>query len=310
MRVRLSVVHPQLLHKGVFPDMRISARTPVSACSVPHAVKPGRRAANVLAVVVAGLLSACAAPPAVPATPQPAGDAAVQWSRDPAAIVFRAEVTDGRTEGIRERDDIPECTVYGDNRVVWINYTGAFEYEVLYDIVSDARLTEFVNYLAVNAGVYGYQALADSQIPTTSPPVVERLQLTVNDVEHRADSFSGWSPDWFQGVMRACTSLSGTPVLFEPTGAWLTAEELAGPPAAVVLLWEPAASGLDLGEVAASSEPRWITGQNLRALWNVMLNQPGTVAYLQIGEDGVQRNFAVALQIPGVSRVSPRAPAS
>lgn len=260
-------------------------------------------------LIVAVALASCSPAPTPPSTAQPQSSGAIQWDRSPDALVFRAEVTNGDTTSIRARDDIPECSIYGDNRVVWLNYLGAFEYEVLYDRVSDERLTAFVSYLA-SAGIYNYTAQADLQVPSLTPPVIERLLLAVNGVEHRADGFSGWAPTWFRQVVDACKAVSGAPVLFEPEGAWLSAELLTNPNSGVLILWDAAASGLDFAAIAAAQTPVWITGSNLRVLWNFAVNQPESLVYAQVDADGLQQQYAIALQIPTFSRVSPAAPSS
>lgn len=255
-------------------------------------------------------LAACSSPPAPPTDGQPqGGSSAIQWDRSPTAVIFRSEVTNGDTTSIRVRDDMPECSIYGDNRVVWLNYLGPFEYEVLYDIVSDDRIEAFVSYLA-NAGIYNYEALADLQVPSLTPPIVERLLLAVNGIEHRADGFSGWAPTWFRQVVDACKAVSAAPVLFVPEGAWLSAEQLSNPNNGVLIVWDAAASGLDFAAIATAQTPVWITGANLRILWNFAVNQPESLAYAQEGVDGFQQQYAIALQIPSFSRVSPAAPSS
>lgn len=248
------------------------------------------------------ILSACqtTAPPPTPIVQNAAvtvNDTVIRWVRSPEEIVFRAEVTGGaQSETITGKREVPLCTLYGDNRIVWVNELGAFNIEVLYDRIEDNVIGDFLMWLTVNQRIYTYQTPADAE----TGAVVEAVTINVNGITHSANGFSGWDDDWFSAIMNACRALSQTPVLFEPTGAWLTVESAPYDRQAPAITWTTA--GVDL-PTQAGAEPMWITGEAMIRLWRLQLTQPSR--FLLVQNDGY---YASALQVPGISRTSPPAP--
>lgn len=245
-------------------------------------------------------LAACRITEAPTASP-PIPEGLIRWERSPESIVFQADVRGG-SDDISRLGDIPLCTIYGDNRIVWVNELDAFHVEVLYDTVSNAAIYDFVAYLTVNERIYTYAALADPQQTAETAPVVETVTLNVNEREHSADGFSGWDGGWFSRVLRACHRISQTPILFAPTGGWVTVEASEYNIQAPNVNWSPGAA-LNFANIAASGEPQWVTGADIVTLWNYLHSMPSSLRFYQ--NDGYYR---AALQIPGISRTSPPEP--
>lgn len=243
------------------------------------------------------------------------GDAAsvdnnpIQWDRSRSTVVFRAEVTGGNGEGgFAARNNVPACTLYGDNRVVWLNQVGPYETQVLWDQVSDQAVRDFVAVLTINERFYTYEAQADVQVPSSVSPVIETLTLFVNGVTHQSDTYSGWEGDYYARILAKCQVISAAPVLFEPSAAWVSAEAIPAEGAdtsAFNVPWDAAASGLSLSELATSGERRWIADRNVLVLWNLIRNTPSNLRFTE-GET----QYRVALEVPGVTRDAPPAPAS
>jgi hypothetical protein len=118
---------------------------------------------------------------------------------------------------------------------------------------------------------------------------------------HAADAFSGWDSEWFGRVVRACKRISQEPILFEPTGAWLTVQPAEYNFSAPTVTWN--VPNLSLTEAANSGQPRWIEGSNVVTLWNYLNTLPSNLLFL---ENNVYHQ--IALQVPGTSRVSPPPP--
>jgi hypothetical protein len=141
-----------------------------------------------------------------------ANNSPIIWDRSPSTIVFRADVEGGRAEDdFLTRNEIPACTVYGDNRVVWTNDLGSFNVQVLWDKVSDAQIQQFVTDLQINKQIYNYDAKANLQPPSAESPVVETLTLFVNGKVHKTDAFGGWNLDYYRRVVDSCKQLSTAP---------------------------------------------------------------------------------------------------
>lgn len=234
-----------------------------------------------------------------------AGNNVIQWVRSPEYLTFRADISGGARENTFEGlRDVPSCSIYGDNRVVWVNELGINQTEVLYDIVPDEQIANFIAYLTINERVYTYQAIAPTAGVDEPSPVIERINLNVNGIQHHADGFSGWNADWFPRILQRCKTLSATPILFEPTAAWVTVEKLPSDnldTSAPMLRWE-ATSGIDFSAMV-SGEAAWVTSPALLQLWRQQNSQSSRLIYMQ-GEEF----YRVAIQVPGISRVSPPAP--
>lgn len=255
-----------------------------------------------LFLLMAFLLAACGSQS--PAEGDPSGNSVIQWDRSPQTVVFRADVVGGdNANALRARNEVPLCTIYGDNRIVWTNELSNFETQVLWDKLTDQQIQDFVSYLTIVQRIYTYDAQADLQPPSDVKPVVETLTIFVNGRVHKADSFSNWENDYFQNVVRTCKTISTTPVLFEPQGGWVSAQVTDYNSNVPGLLWDGNAAGLHLSDLASSGQRKWITDQNLKILWNIFR----TSSPLTLFNEG-DVSYEVALEIPGVNRDAPPAP--
>jgi hypothetical protein len=228
----------------------------------------------------------------------------IRWDRSPSTVVFRVDVTGGeQASSFYALGEIPPCTIYGDGRVIWTTEASSYETQVLIDRVDDDAIREFVEFLAYQERIFSYEAEADLLPPADIVPVVETITLSINDRTHVTDSFSGWDIDYFRNVLDACRELSPTPAIYEPPGAWLSVIEVSYNSNLPFIQWNADASGLNLAGTATSDEPQWITGQNLRVLWNLLLRSRPDVQFGQA--EGV---YQIVLQIPNVTRDSPPPP--
>jgi hypothetical protein len=251
------------------------------------------------------VLSACTASsdPAQVVSGDPSG---ITWDRNAAAVVFRADVVGGTTDPLITRSEIPPCTIYGDNRVVWTNRLSQYNLQVLEDRASDEAIRNFVLFMAVNQTYYSYAERQDDQPLTgAGSPVVETLLLHVSGNPHLTDAFAGWSLDYYQRIIDNCKALGLAPVLVEPTAAWVSAQAVPYDPSVPQIFWDAAANGLRLSEVAQAAERRWIADRNVRVIWSILRESPPNILF---NEDG--STYRVALEVPNLTRESPPPPAS
>ncbi len=227
----------------------------------------------------------------------------IEWDRNPKTIVFRADVSGGNTDPFFALSEVPPCTVYGDNHVVWVNELEVNNVQVLEDRVSDDRIREFVNYVALTKQLYSYTAKADTIPLSETKPVVETLTLFVNSVNHKTDAFGGWDYQYYQEVVLNCTQISTAPVLYAPSAAWLSARVVPFDADSPRQPWDATANNLSLKDLAASGQPRWIADRNVGVFWNMFLTSPKNIQFI---EDGVEYN--VAIQVPNITRDAPPAP--
>lgn len=227
----------------------------------------------------------------------------IRWDRDPSNVVFRAEVTAGAdAEEFYRQNEVPLCTIYGDGRVIWmIEDRGTSQ--VLFDVLTDEQIVRFVDNLTVQQEIYNYEAAADVQVPSSEVPAIEQLTLHVNDVVQVTDAFDDWDIDFFENILNSCQTISETPTIYEPAGAWVSAElatyDDSGAP---VVLWDPEAAGLSIAELA-EGEPRWLTNQTMRILWNLIRT---STPDLLISEGA--NTYQIAVQVPNVTVDAPPAP--
>ena len=245
------------------------------------------------------LIAACR--PAIQSTPNPN---IVLWDRSPQTIVFRADIVGGESDFVA-RNAVPNCTIYGDNRIVWVNELGPFQIQVLEDRLSDQTISAFAQHLAVDERIYTYQAhLADIQTQDGVNPVAETVTINVDNVLHQADSFGGWDADWFPRVLSACKSLSQTPVLVAPSSGWLSAQSVPFSTQPPIVTWDATTMGISLSS-AADGATHWVSGAGAAALFTTLHSLPSNMIF----EDG-NAYYEVALQVPGLTRAAPPAPSS
>ena len=235
-------------------------------------------------------------------TAPPQTQRVIQWDRSPDNIVFQADVVGG-PDDLSRLSDVPLCTIYGDNRVVWVNELDAFHVEILYDMLTDDAIDSFITYLAVQERIYSYEALASEQQTQEVAPVVEKVLINVNQQTHTADAFSGWDSDWFTRVLRSCQRMSQTPILFEPDGAWLTVIKDTYNAAAPIITWGAHETSLNLAEASGGTQPKWITGGSVVLVWDYLNSLPSSLLFSENNE-----YYRLALQIPGITRTSPPRP--
>jgi len=228
----------------------------------------------------------------------------IYWTRTPETVVFRTDVVGGETAQLfTAKNEIPNCTIYGDNHIIWTNTAGDNSTQILTDIIPDATLYRFFTDLTIADRIYTYTAGANTQPPSTTAPVVETLALNIGGREHITDAFGGWTYPYFESILNRCMALSEAPAIYEPSEAWISAVEVPYDSNRPQRLWDNVASGLDLAQIADGGEPQRITGNNVAIIWALIR---GGGAEVQFAQD--IRNFNVALQVPNVTRDAPPRP--
>ncbi len=243
--------------------------------------------------------------------------ATIDWNRDPSAIIFRAEITADETGDTLEsayiRNEVPLCTIYGDNRVVWTITNIHTDDSVVFDVMPDEEIRAFIIRLIVVHNFHGYPNsltldpdAADEIINDidAQTPIVERLTLTINGETYITDSFSGWDYTYFRDVMEACRSISSSPIAYQPQGAWVTVRDMGYDPRRPTTYWDGDLNGLHLADLA-NGEPRWMTGEVLVLLWEAI--RSGGIDYM-LQENGT--DYLVTVEVPNITRSSPPPPTS
>jgi hypothetical protein len=235
------------------------------------------------------------------------GSGVVQWERNPDYVIFRAAVEGGprdeRTQFVN-RNDIPVCSVYGDNRIVWLNDIGNGLQQVLFDTLTDQEIETWVEYLTLVENIYNFDAGLNNQPPQSVDPIYEVMTIHVNGVEHRTDAFGGWETSYFGRIVNNCRNLATEPTIFEPDGVYLSAMSVPLESAPLSIVWDASAAGVRLADLAVSGERRWITDARLVGyLWTTLREVPPDSHF---NEDGL--DYLLAVEVPNVTIASPQAP--
>ncbi len=263
-----------------------------------------RRWLGLAALAVMMVAAGCGgdAPPAADLSDAPTS---VSWNRDPLAVVFRAHVTGGNPPAHVRDNIIPECTLYGDGRVVFVRSnprTG--DYEILFDLVDDRAIEEFVYDLVVEFRIYTYDAGLSRQAPTAEQPVYEQIVLNVNNTNHVTDFFADWPGSYFSDVVERCQQLAAAPRLFRPVGVWLAAEQVPLDLMRPYQIWDPSVTGFSLETLAFEGGKRWVEGGLAEFLWQQVIVSPIPAWFVE-----GNLSFALSVQAPGITLDAPAAPA-
>lgn len=231
------------------------------------------------------------------------GDSAlVQWDRNALNIVFQADVTGGDQSGVFIEDNrIPLCTIYGDGRIVWL---ADDENQVLFDLLTDQQIADFVTNLTVTERFFTFNAGADTLLPSAEVPYTDILLLQVNDVSHQTDSFGDWTEDYFPRILEKCTTLGQQPRAFKPSEGWFSVLPTPYNSTVPSLPWDADSAGLSLNTVARMPESSiWLDNNLVLPIWTAIRDNNGLVQFNENGEE-----FLVVLRVPGVTVDAPPPP--
>lgn len=250
------------------------------------------------------LLSACQ--PATPALPTPIGTVTrpelvplINWERAPLSVIFRAEATRNTTDTFENRSEIADCAVYGDNRVVYTASNG-LGINVAWQRVDDEPIRLFVDDLVNTFEIYNQRAGLDALPAEQRPLLTETVLLVVNGQAHYADSYGGWTEDFYRRITERCRAIADSPSELLPASGYVSVQPVSYNENQPSMEWD-AASGIDLSALGA--ERRWFTGAALQTLWTAQ-RTAGAGIQVRQGENV----YLVAVEVPGVSRYAPPPP--
>lgn len=258
-------------------------------------------------VLLLGVLAACGGEENS-STTSDSGDnplSVIQWPRDPLYVVFRADTVGGDPDPLVTALRVPECTIYGDGRAVWVTLARDGNFHVLFDFLDDATIQEFISWLAIDRKIYSYQEGYKNELPQRVTPVYRQLYVNVSGMAHVTDDFAGWEVNYYESILERCKTLSRTPRRFQPDGAWLLAEFVEDTRFVTypIVYWDAEAAAFSFSGMAVDGSPQWVEGNVVRVLWQYLIETPGNVLF-----EDVFGRYRVAMQVPGVTLNAPPAP--
>jgi len=227
----------------------------------------------------------------------------IEWDRSPTTIVFRAQQTGGDTTSFLRLGDVPDCTIFGDNSMIYLLPGAENGTLVAVDKVPDEAIRTFVEDLTLNQQLFSQTSgIADTSAELL-PPVYELLSISINGQSFTFDSLAGWDEGYYADVVERCHAVSVAPAEFVPEdGAWVSVRTVTYNPDQPALTWQATATGIDLPALA-DGERQWLKGQGVVALWD-MLRSSGS--NLQIQQD--ELTYQAVIQVPGITLNAPAAP--
>ncbi|MBK9121919.1 MAG: hypothetical protein IPM16_02185 [Chloroflexi bacterium] len=224
----------------------------------------------------------------------------IDWERSPLAVVFRAEVTAADANAFERRNDVADCTIYGDNRVVYTP-PGGLAGPVVFQSVSDEAIRVFVEELTLIYQFYNRGSGLDALAPEDRPPFIETLLLVVNGQAHRADALGALPDGYYRDVAERCRAVADSPAELIPAAGYVSVRPITYNPERSSVEWELPG---ELNLAALTPDERvWVSGSAMQDLWR-MLRIYGSDVQITQGEATLQ----AAVEVPGVTRFSPPRP--
>lgn len=232
--------------------------------------------------------------------PAPTAQPTLRWERSPYTVVFRAETVNGQVDEFVQRSAIPACSVYGDNRLVYVIPRADGTVQVAWDVLSDVVITDFATALIAQTSLATLTTGIDALPTGVSASEVEQVYLAVNDRIYRADSLGGWPADFYSQVLERCMGLSASPSEFAPSAAYVAVREIEYQSFLPSVPWDNPAIKFDS---LLNAERTWLSGEGVSTIWQILRDGGESI---QFQEEG--KTYQVILEIPGVTRGSPPPP--
>ena len=245
-------------------------------------------------------LAACAPAPVAPALPATEAPPGVEWDTRPEAVIFRLDIAGTSGDRASDLNAVPYCTIYGDGHVIWQN-PGINPEEYLEALLDDATLRAFLEDL-VFSGFYTWEP-QHIGTPTADDGLTrERIALTLFGETHWLDSTANWPGGTFARLHDQCRQFTDSPVLYVPTGVWISALPTTES-SSRVLPWtsySAAFDGLRLADIPPEN-PQWITADAAASAWAIA--RRGRVLLTEDGQD-----YRLVVQVPDLQAGAPPAP--
>jgi hypothetical protein len=239
------------------------------------------------------LLAACGEAAASPEAPT-ALPFALTWEHDASVIVFQADTTRTNWSEAERLNHIPECTLFGDGRLVWVHTAADGGHYPVMAMVDDT-IVQTILLAVVNSGFLNLPAQAEA-----ADVSVSAIHARFSDFDHTVVQGVQEMPPAIENLHTLCSNLGVPAQPLLPEGAWLTVLPRADVIDAAAL-W-PGDAPRTLADLAAGGEPVWAQGDLLVVAWYIVQAYPTYTA-----QEGPNQ-YILVMQVPGVTADAPPAP--
>ncbi len=221
----------------------------------------------------------------------------VEWNHDPGALILEADTRGGGLPHAVALNHIPDARVWGDGRIVWVEFKDDGSSVVWEGYLTEKALANLLRF-TVEEGFFGWE---DHYEPANPPADLLSSHITVNmtDRSKTVSQYFDAAPAGFWRIYeRVPLEVADALQLVPQRGllrAWLRDDAIDTTDA---IPWS-ADADLTLSELV--TDGRWIEGPRIALVWN-NLRQHGDAALFREGEDV----YNLSLQVPGLSLEEPR----
>lgn len=218
----------------------------------------------------------------------------LQWDPSPTAVVVQASDSGGMVPQTFALNSLPAGVVFGDGRIVWVEYGNSGGRRVWVAQLAAADLEAYLQ-TATDAGFFGWEGFyGDTNVMDASTQCLE-VQLT--STSQTVCEYVSGAPAQFDTLYNlVANGLSQTGQEFVPTQGWLVAKPSATS-SPTPLVWPATALGFSLAE---ASNGRWVEGEALALAWQVV----NTNLWTNSIKDG-ETYYEITVQAPNLSLIPP-----
>lgn len=216
------------------------------------------------------------------------------WDTSSETVVIEAYVVGGMVPMNYYQNYIPEVRVFGDGRVVWVEWQDARR------TVLEGRLTQ--NELRTvleefsSAGFFGWENFYEPDGVIYDAPT-STLHVNLLSINKSVSEYVEGAPAQYDVLWaRVAHGAGATGAEFMPQNGYLLATLINGTNLLITHTWPDEAAGLVLSEVTAG---QYVQGEALASAWRIINENQ----YAVIESDGAL--YSISLQIPGISYQTP-----
>jgi hypothetical protein len=223
----------------------------------------------------------------------------IAWDPSPDALVVEVRTGGGLAPMNYYLNYIPDARVWGDGRIVWVEYNGQGGRRVLEGDLTSQQMTELLQEIS-DSGFFGW-AGAYGPVSTVMDAATTSLTVNLLSIGKRVSEYAGQgAPAKFDDLLDLVTSgagASGTDVV--PATGYVTAIPLGPAGGQAQYHWPDASLGYDLGTATGG---RYLDGEGLEFAWRVV--NENSYEVIESGE----MDYQITVQVPGLSDQQPPPP--
>jgi hypothetical protein len=220
----------------------------------------------------------------------------VAWDASASALIIEANSSGGM---LYEPNAIPDARLWGDGRLVWVDYHSSGARQVLTAALTPDKMRDVLA-AYVSAGFYGWDDYYSPGVVYDAPNTCVRVALTGHS-KSVCESLTG-APRAFRRLyndMAGGLGLAGVPFVPERGFLSVTAVGPDLPAGSLSVEWPATSLGLTL-EAIAASDGAWLETDALVLVWDAANAEP----LYPILHDG-DTYYQAQLKVPGVTTLEP-----